>query len=748
MNLVAKWIRVACRTAITALTVGVLAGFSTSNAFAQTAPKLEIRILSSRPDLVSGGDALVEVKVPAGISLGQITLTLNGKDVTSQVRANPETGSLRGVVGGMVPGDNTLRAEIVPSDGSKARRIKASLTVNNHSITGPILSGPHLTPYECRTVESGLGQPLDSHCSAAQKIEYFYRASNNTFKALASPYGRRPSDLTNTTTIDGKTVPYIVRVHSGTINRSIYRIAILDDPKPDVESDAPPTGRAFTRLLDLVDTKNPGAPSQWTPGPGWNRKLAVSFGGGAGTQYNQGVNQAIGALNHVYLSRGFAFMISTELVNQQHGNAVLQGETLMMLKEYFIEHYGLPRWTVGSGGSGGAIQQLLITEIYPGLLDGLQPSLSFPDSTMNTSDCGLFQNFWRRTDPAVWTDAKKTAVEGYTKRTCAAWERSFVPVYTATNARGCALNDASKIYDPVKNPTGARCTVQDMRVNIYGRNPATGFARKPQDNVGVQYGLGALQSGAISVDEFLDLNEKMGGNDIDGNVIGQRSVGDPIAIRAAYESGLMNSGGGGLAYVPILHARSYNDAAGDIHDRHRDLTIRARLQKAYGRSDNQVIWVGPPRQSNQGNQNNQGNQTGGVDLTSLSVDTMNKWLDNITADPAPLSTDKVVRNKPAEAVDAYWDGAGKKFAETATFDGTGGFNTMYPVHSEPRLVAGAPLTNDVLKCQLKPINYADYKMTFTGAQTLRMAAIFQSGVCDFGKLGVEQVPLKGTYRRY
>ena len=41
--------------------------------------------------------------------------------------------------------------------------------------------------------------------------------------------------------------------------------------------------------------------------------------------------------------------------------------------------------------------------------------------------------------------------------------------------------------------------------------------------------------------------EKIGGNDIDGNFIAQRSVGDPLALRAVYESGLLNSGGGGLA---------------------------------------------------------------------------------------------------------------------------------------------------------------------------------------------------------
>lgn len=719
--------------------VGVLCCLSSNTVFAQSGSTLEIRTLSSRPDLVSGGDSLIEVKAPAGVSLGQIILTLNGQDVTNQLKRSPDAASFRGLIRGLTLGDNTLHAAI-SSGGEAGRGLETTLRIKNYPITGPILSGPHLTPYECRTAESGLGQALDANCSASQKIEYFYRASNNTFKPL-DPNEPRPSDLLNTTTNEGKTVPYIVRVDSGTINRSIYRIAILDDPKSAVAAAPASRGNSLAAGSELVQKPRPLA-AQWTPGAAWNRKLAVGFGGGAGTQYNQGVNQATASLNDVFLSRGFAFMISTELVNQQHGNAVLQGETLMMLKEYFVEHYGAPKWTVGYGGSGGAIQQLLITEIYPGLLDGLQPALSFPDSTMHTSDCGLLQNFWRKSDPAAWTDAKKTAVEGYTKGTCAAWERSFVSVYNATNARGCALNDATKIYDPLKNPRGARCTVQEMRVNIYGRDPVTGFARKPQDNVGLQYGLGALNSGAISVDEFLDLNEKIGGNDIDGNLIPQRSMGDPIAIRAVYESGLINSGGGGLANVPILQSRSYNDAAGDIHDRHRDFTIRARLEKANGRFDNQVIWVGPARRANQPN------QTTSVDLTSLSIDTMNKWLDNIAADPALLSTDKVVRNKPAEAEDAYWDNTGKKFVEPATFGGTGGFNTMYPVHSEPRLIAGAPLANDVIKCQLKPIDYSAYKATFSVAQKARMAAIFPSGVCDFSKPGLGQVPLKGTYQRY
>lgn len=671
----------------------LLAGASQS-ALADAA--LEIRTLSSRADFVSGGDALVEVRVPGGTQPNELVLTLNDKDVTSRLSPDPMRGSFVGLVDNLRLGTNELIATLHAAGHPEAR-----LTLMNHPITGPILSGAHLTPYECRTVESGLGEPLDANCSAQQRVDYFYRASDNTFKPLGA---ERPGDLVNTTTNDGRTVPYVVRVDSGTINRTIYRIAVLD--------------------------------------AGWNGKLAVAFGGGAGTQYNQGANQATDALNDLYLSRGFAFMIATELVNRLHGNAVLQGEALMMLKEYFIERYGVPEWTVGHGGSGGAIQQLLIAQIYPGLLDGLQPTASYPDSSLHTADCGLLQNFWRKADAAVWTDAKKAAVEGYTTGTCAAWERSFVPVLTAANASGCALKDGSKVYDPVKNPKGARCTVQEMRANIYGRDPATGYARKPQDNVGLQYGLAALNGGAISIDEFLELNEAIGGNDLDGNYIAQRSVGDPIALRGMYASGLMSSGGGGLSNVPILHSRPYADALGDIHDRQRDFTIRARLQKANGRVDNQVIWIGPTPQ--RGEQE----RATGPNLAQLSLDAMSKWLDGIAADPAPLSPDKVVRHKPQEAVDACWTTEGEKIAEPATFEGKGKCNTLYPVHGEPRLAAGAPLTNDVVKCQLKPIDYADYEPRFTTAQKQRLAAIFPTGVCDYRKPGVGQVALQGTYQRY
>jgi hypothetical protein len=671
--------------------------------------KIEVKVLSSRYDLVSGGDALVEVKASEGAKASELKLSLNGRDLVTPLTFDQSSNTLRGLVTGLDTGANWLQAR-----GPTGYSVSQALV--NHPITGPILSGPHMTPYECRTVQSGLGEPLDANCSAPTKFEWFYKSTGpavgtgptaTQFKALADPKGARPADLATATTIDGRTVPYIVRVESGTINRSIYRIAMLDDPA-----------------------------TEGVVRDGWNSRLGVTFGGGCGTQYNQGANTAMSALSDLYLSRGFAYMNSTELVNQLHCNPVLQGETLMMLKEHFIERYGVPKWTVGTGGSGGAIQQMGITQLYPGLLDGLQPSASFPDSSMQTADCGLLQNFWKSAAGKKWNQEKKTAVEGYTAGTCAAWERSFVRTIQANFAEGCAIADKTLVYDPKRNPKGVRCTTQEMRVNIYGRDPKTGFARRPIDNVGVEYGLKALNNKVITVEEFLTLNEKVGGNDIDGGFSSKRTVGDETAIKAIYASGIFNTFGGGLGNVPILNYRGYTDAIGDIHDRHRDLTVRARLEKATGRSDNQAIWVGPPV----------ANAVTNIGAEALTV--MTQWLDAIAADPAPLNTDKVVKHKPARATDAYWRADGTMTAEKAGWDNSTGFGQAYPVHSEPRIEAGAPVTNDVMKCQLKPVDFSAYAVKFSSSQQSRMKKIFPGGVCDWSKPSVGYSKIVATYQRY
>src|SRR5439155_11571743 len=60
-------------------------------------------------------------------------------------------------------------------------------------------------------------------------------------------------------------------------------------------------------------------------------------------------------------------------------------------------------------------------------------------------------------------------------------------------------------------------------------------------------------------------------------------------------------------------------------------------------------------------------------------------------------------------------------------------------HASPRQVAGGPLEENILKCELKPLNSADYApVVFSSAQLARLHATFPDGVCDWSEKGVGQ----------
>jgi len=63
------------------------------------------------------------------------------------------------------------------------------------------------------------------------------------------------------------------------------------------------------------------------------------------------------------------------------------------------------------------------------------------------------------------------------------------------------------------------------------------------------------------------------------------------------------------------------------------------------------------------------------------------------------------------------------------------------------MVAGAPLTNDVLKCQLRPFDAADYP-DMAPALTARLQSVFPTGVCDYSRPSVGYRPLMGTWLSY
>jgi hypothetical protein len=119
----------------------------------------------------------------------------------------------------------------------------------------------------------------------------------------------------------------------------------------------------------------------------------------------------------------------------------------------------------------------------------------------------------------------------------------------------------------------------------------------------------------------------------------------------------------------------------------------------------------------------------GARVTRSAIDTMRAWLDAIARDTsAAPAREKIKRARPADAVDGCWDASGQRIDEPARFDGAGRCNELYPLHTNPRIQAGAALADDVLKCQLKPIDVKDYAVKFSDAELQRLRQIF-TGRC-------------------
>ncbi len=110
------------------------------------------------------------------------------------------------------------------------------------------------------------------------------------------------------------------------------------------------------------------------------------FGGGCGTQYSQGSSFTGGADTDL-LGRGYAVATNTLDTFQTACNPVLSAEAALMTREHFVETYGVPEFTIGDGGSGGAIQQLAIGHNYPGLLDALVAERAVPRRDLDRAGC-------------------------------------------------------------------------------------------------------------------------------------------------------------------------------------------------------------------------------------------------------------------------------------------------------------------------------------------------------------------------
>jgi hypothetical protein len=407
----------------------------------------------------------------------------------------------------------------------------------------------------------------------------------------------------------------------------------------------------------------------------------------------------------------------------------------MMIKERIVETLGPIRYTMSEGASGGSMQQHWIVSDYPGLLDGIQPAASFPDiweTLQEAEDCHLVNHYFREISPQLWiAEAQQQAVTGYAGPTvCALWDGPAPGTgYAQTwldpdNAAACSL-PAEFVYNAQSNPRGVRCTLQDYMVSIFGTRRSDGFASYPYDNTGVQYGLAALNSGKISPEQFVDLNEKVGGLDIDRNHQPQRSRADLAAVATMYRAGLVTSGRE-AAKVPIIDLRGTSNY--EIHTDFHSYVMRARLQKASGHHGNQIIWTFPQLAPDTDPSD------GTIISTPESVALLDQWLSRIEADHSdrPLE-EKVVRDRPADAVDSCWIN-GSRITDAQTC------RTAFPYYADPRIAAGGPFTDDIVKCQLKPRDRADYQVHFSTRHWARLHKAFPDGVCDYSRPGVAQRP--------
>lgn len=634
-------------------------------------------------------------------------------------------------------------------------------------------------PYACRSEESGLGQPLPDNqngagtivyavnkagdktgeivgyskdCSLNTRLYYYYR-SNESGEFL--PLSESANDV-DELAIDGHAVPFVIRLEIGTINRHIYVIAVLKGPND---------------TADEPDLRY------------WNRKLIYQFRGGVGIGRRQGriTPQYIPSRRQQQLQQGYAVAYSTANQTSNHYDIELAEDTVARVKQQFSARYGEPDHTIGIGGSGGAIQQYLIGQNRPGLLDGGIALQSYPDMITQTTkvmDCELLEYYFDVVDAdnEKWhTWSQRSWIEGFNASDSAVNDFERIRALQAvrqirwpTWSRGHTECTRSwrNLTPQIANPRytyfaslfapdvleQVPWTYWDNLKRVYGTDE-NGLARRTYDNVGVQYGLEALKQKKINVEEFLKLNDSIGGwkpaadmaperywlfggghssladlsvwshHNMDTkestSVPARRSEGDIDAIAAAYRSGQVFLG---ALSMPIIDFRHYLEPELDMHHSMQSFSVRLRMLRQQGHASNQLIWFSRPPHA----------------PLADAIEVMDQWLANMRQD----SSLSVVDAKPAHASDRCYRDNGELIASgESVWDGVwnGKDNATcmdeYPIFSNPRIVAGDDYAGDIFVCHRQSVDDAIARGVYAPIDVTAyrddLRRVFPNGVCDY-----------------
>jgi hypothetical protein len=642
----------------------------------------------------------------------------------------------------------------------------------------PLFAGTNQYPFVCDTERSKLGQPLidntrgwgvpvyaetkegmrseliigySKDCSLPTRIFYAYNTQAGSHKFYQVP---------DSTEALPNNAELIIRMETGTINRYMYAMLM-----PSSRND---------ELLKPDLSK-------------WNGKLIYYFRGGIGIGFQQGVMR----MHHLskdmrqYLEKGYAIVFSTANETGNGYNIWLQEDTALRLKRNFSLRFREPTFTIGYGGSGGAIQQYLLSQNNPGaIIDGGVAIVAYPDmaSQINyTLDCELTEYYFEHlsSDKAFWRGVEnRPLIQGLAgnpnEDRRLQWLDNIAQLLrfewpdNHSGANECNSRwrgSLQYVNNPVFNPNYTRYSKnirgrvfwthwQDNR-EFFGTDES-GRAPIPWSNEGVQYGLKALKNKAISPQQFIDINSKIGGWlpqesmtqerywHASGDSVLKRytsysehnmthhgksmnvaprsnaSHGSIAAAKGAYWSGNIFLG---ELKTPIIDIRPYQDKVLDIHHSWSALSSRKRIQQRIGDHQLQVIWQ---------------QELPNKDF-SKAVYMMDDWLTRAHANGGHY---RVAR--PKHAIDTCFDKKGEVLHQGETvWDGKwngkaqGACTQLMPFYQGSRNVAGEDISSDIFFCSLIPVReamnrgfYGEYDMSSYQGQ---LEEIFNQGVCDYSK---------------
>lgn len=635
----------------------------------------------------------------------------------------------------------------------------------------PLFAGPKQYPFLCQSIESDLGQPhIDNHkrfgvpvyaeaskskrtrqvdgysqdCGLPTRLHYFALEESEPHQFI------RHDDVMPPLAKEPK---LLVRVESGTINRFIYVIMI-------------PTTRNDSR--DQPDLSR------------WNGKAVYHFKGAVGIGFQQGQARFSRLLKDMRtaLEQGFAVMYSTGNETDFHYNAWLQEDTALRVKQQFSSRYGHPEYTIGFGDSGGGLQQYLLAQNHPGLIDGGVAIISYPDMVTQVTyglDCELLEyyfdhlaedrDFWVNPQHRSWveglsfTDKQQNNEIDYIhsltsylngrqppKRAGGTeCNRSWRGISASTN--NPYFNTHYPRYSEAVNQANYWNHWQDNR-DFYGTD-AEGRGQVPTSNVGVQYGLNAWKDGRITAQHFLDINRKVGSwkfqsefrqerlwlasNDqslLNFSPYGEHNMthngkamalaprlpGSLNAARGAWRSGNVFQG---HINIPIIDVRPYQDKKPDMHHSWAAISSRSRIIKQQGNNRYQAIWMSEP----------------GYRARWDAFNAMTHWLEDRKSNPSNTNIPEYAEdrciNQSGQIMHQgkhVWNGAWNQ-------QPSGDCTARMPFFQSSRQVAGDTPAATHLLCQRIPVREAIQTGLYEPLDVTdywdELTLTFPDGVCDY-----------------